>query len=229
MLKAQQSSSKLMPKYLFQANIENKLTYFFISYSYEKIWVKQPSTEWEEINVFDADAIRGGETTFFLSENKYKFTKLFTGDSGLNQPHFKTLPFIEGKTSSGNYTNEDLDEILISKQKLDGLGMTQHLELDLTGIDEKTTHEQEMAYNQKLVALKEKVRTQHSKKKTDWFDDILAKGERLIQENDSKRSRRSRLGAHASIFCEPSTAASYSEPKQESSEKLTEKVSQLTL
>lgn len=225
MWEEQESISKLKPRYLFQANFEKNKPpiYFFISYSLEKIWVKQPRHDWEEIKVLDADAIRGGETTYNLSENKYKYTKLFTGDRGVNQPHFKRLPYIEGKTSSGNYLSEDLDEILMSKLKLDELGITKLLDLDLTNMYEETTQDQETAHNKKLSALKEKVRTQYFKKKDDdWFDNLLC------EANESKRSRRSQL-VNTSIFCAPSTAENSVKSEEEICEKLTAKISQITL
>lgn len=228
MPKAQQSSLELKPKYLFQANIENKLTYFLISYSYEKIWVnQQSSTEWEEIKASCSDAARDGEATYLLSENKYRFTKLYT--PGVNQRDFINLPYIEGKTSSGHYTNEDLDKVLLSKQKLDELGITKQLGLDLTDIVRVTTPQQEKAHNDRLAALKEKERTQYTEQNIDdWFDKLLSKGEKLIQARDRERSPRSQL-VSASIFCAPSTAASSSESEQKPSEKLTDEVGKLTL
>lgn len=231
MWEEQESISKLKPRYLFQANFEKNKppSYFFISSSLEKIWVKQPRHDWEEIKVLDADDIRGGETTYNLSENKYKYTKLFTGDRGVNQPHFKRLPYIQGKTSSGDYLSEDLDEILMSKRKLDELGITKLLDLDLTNMYEETTQDQETAHIEWLSALKENVRTQYFKKKDDdWFDNLLREGERLIHADESKRSRRSQL-VNASIFFAPSTAENSVKSEEEICEKLTAKISQITL
>lgn len=230
MLRAQQESySKLRPLYLFQVIIEDNLATFFISDSSEKIWMKtQPSSDWKEIKIDALDAIRDGERNYTFHGEE--FTKLFIPSCIPSfSRSFIELPYIKGKTSSGKL-KENLDELLVSKQKLDELGITKFLDLDLESIPEVTTQEQEAAHEARMEEHKIKVQSQYFKKpkaSLDWFDDMLSKGQKSIQARKTAQSK-SRL-ARASIFGETSAGASSAESETASDQKLTEEVNKLTL
>ncbi|TLY47215.1 MAG: hypothetical protein E6K54_06210 [Gammaproteobacteria bacterium] len=189
----------------------------------------QPSSDWKEIKIDELDALRDGERNYTFHGKE--FTKLFI-PSWLPSfsRSFIELPYIKGKTSSGAYLKKNLDELLVSKQKLDDLGITKFLDLDLESIPEVTTQEQEAAHEARMEEHKIKVQSQYLKKSRtslDWFDDMLSKGQKSIQARKTAHSK-SRL-ARASIFGEPSAGASASESGEVNEEKLTKEVSKLTL
>ena len=227
MLKAQESRPKLRPMYLFQANIEkDKPAYFFITDSREKIWVKQAPTDWQEIKIKELVPIRDGERDYTFHGEE--FTKLFI--PGMPSPgFFIELPYIEGKTSSGKCFRENLNKLLTSQEKLEDLGITKFLDLDLESTRKVTTQEEEAAHDARMKALKTKVKSQYFKKKSiDLFDEITSKNEKSIRTYGSRRTEpKYRLAA--SIFGEPSAGASSSESAVVNDEKLTEEVSKLTL
>ncbi|OIZ95125.1 hypothetical protein A1D18_03235 [Candidatus Rickettsiella isopodorum] len=117
----------LKPKNLFQANItEDKTALFFMTNSEKEFWMKQEPTDWEKVKIDSREVFRDGGSTIY-SFNGKEYKELYIPS-----------PFKRNETSyiSGDFQSVKLEKILVSKEKLEEIGIIYQIELDLTNVPE---------------------------------------------------------------------------------------------
>lgn len=139
MLKAQETISTLKPLYLLQPNIPGKVIFIFITSSKKIFWIKENQSDWEKVKIDNIEVFRdGGSRTYYFSGKEY------------NELHIPSpLRKNESCYISGDSQSVKLEKILLSEEKLQEIGITNQVKLDLSNIPE-TIEQAEKALNKKL-------------------------------------------------------------------------------
>lgn len=126
MLKVPQSSSKLKPLCLLMPNNQRIHLLIFFTQSDKSFWIKEKDNDWEEVIITKADHYRSNYSEYY--SNKKGYEKIVYSS-------FK---------SSENLLNNSygLDNLPLSVEKLEEIGITSKLELDLSELS-KTQAEAE--------------------------------------------------------------------------------------
>lgn len=126
MLKVQQSSSKLEPWYLLQPKVSEKQVFILITNSEKNFWMKENLSDWEEVRITERKLFRDGGTKNYYFNGK-EYNKIHIPSSlHKNQPCYL----------SGHSESISLEKIPLSKEKLNQVGITTKIELDLSNIPE---------------------------------------------------------------------------------------------
>lgn len=126
--KAQETISPFKPLHLLQPNIQKKQVLIFCTNSEHSFWMKENQSAWEEVTInpdgyfCDRD---GGSATFKF--NGKEFNELFV--SSPLQP-------VETSYISGDRQHIKLEKLPLSKEKLEEIGITNQVKLDLFSIPE---------------------------------------------------------------------------------------------
>lgn len=139
MLKAQENISTFKPLHLLQPDpqkTQGKLVFIFCTNSMQSFWIKENQNEWEEVKIEEKEILRdGGPTTYRF--NGKKFNQLYISSPLKGTSHL-----------SGDLQHVILEKIPLSKQKLEEIGITKQVALDLSNIPE-TIEQTEKALNKK--------------------------------------------------------------------------------
>lgn len=165
----------LKPKNLFQANItEDKTALFFMTNSEKEFWMKQEPTDWEKVKIDSREVFRDGGSTIY-SFNGKEYKELYIPS-----------PFKRNETPyiSGDFQSVKLEKILMSKEKLEEIGITHQIELDVTNVPE-TIAEVERAQREREEAREKK---KYIFGRTDYSSD--SKDKRIHGFNFRKKIRK---------------------------------------
>lgn len=118
------STPLVIPKYLFQKEIgPDRAAFFLITDSDKLFWMKQDSTEWEQVAITGREVLReGGSTTYFFNGKKYNKLHI---SAPLEEDYY-----IKGDTTSAI----GLKKLRLSKEKLEEIGITSQMNLKLSAI-----------------------------------------------------------------------------------------------
>ena len=153
----------LKPKNLFQANItEDKTALFFMTNSEKEFWMKQEPTDWEKVKIDSREVFRDGGSTIY-SFNGKEYKELYIPS-----------PFKRNETSyiSGDFQSVKLEKILVSKEKLEEIGIIHQIELDLTNVPETIVEVERAQREREEVREKKK----YIFARTDYSSDSKDKG-----------------------------------------------------
>ncbi len=120
MLKVQQSSSKLKPLYLLTPNNQRIEVLIFFTNSENDFWIKERENDWQEVSITKKEAYRSCYTEYYSNKRGYEQITYSSFDKSRN-------------LLNNSYR---LDEIPLSVAKLEEIGITQKLELDLSKLPE---------------------------------------------------------------------------------------------
>ena len=124
--KAQKTISTFKPLHLLQPNIQKKQVFIFCTNSEHSFWMKENQSAWEEVTInpdgyfCDRD---GGSATFKFHGKE--FNELFVSS---------TLQPVETSYISGARQHIKLEKLPLSKEKLEEIGITNQVKLDLSNI-----------------------------------------------------------------------------------------------
>lgn len=127
---AQENISTFKPLHLLQPDpqkTQGKQIFIFCTNSAQSFWIKENHADWEEVSI-DPDDYScdrdGGSATFRFSGKE--FNQLY-----ISSPLGKETSHI-----SGDGQRINLEKLLLSKQKLEKIGITNQVKLDLSNIPE---------------------------------------------------------------------------------------------
>ncbi len=187
MLKAQtqENISIFKPLHLLQPDpqkTQDKQVFIFCTNSMQNFWIKENQDDWEEVKIDEKEILRdGGSTTFRFNGKEF------------NQFYISSALIKETCHLSGDYQCVILEKIPLSKEKLQEIGITNQVKLDLSNIPE-TIADAEKVQKEKLE--KSKVSTNKNlsrlwnKKDLNLFFDELSKDEEVSEPGTSSRSEK---------------------------------------
>ncbi|KAF5271545.1 hypothetical protein FQR65_LT05165 [Abscondita terminalis] len=181
MLKSPENRKKYKPIHLFKASINNQNdAFFFITDSDHEFWMKQEPTAWEAVIIDRIEVLRdGGSTTYYFSGKGY---------DELYIPSFvrkKETPYI----SKNSHNKVYLNEIHLSAEKLQEIGIAKEVELDVSNIPRCIAEARETV---QTIRSKETVRSKKN------YSDLLNKDLLGFFDALSEDSKVSELGVSSS-------------------------------
>lgn len=119
MLKVPQSSSKLKPLCLLKPNNQRIHLLIFFTHSDESFWIREKDNDWEEVIITPKpNHYRSGYSEYYSNKKGYE-----------------EIVYSSFKSSENLLNNSySLDSLPLSVEKLEEIGITSKLELDLSGI-----------------------------------------------------------------------------------------------
>ncbi|MGC1854117.1 MAG: hypothetical protein WA659_01900 [Candidatus Aquirickettsiella sp.] len=181
---AQENISTFKPLHLLQPDpqkTQGKQVFIFCTNSMQSFWIKENQDDWEEVKIDEKEILRdGGSTTFRFNGKEF------------NQLYISSALIKETCHLSGDGQRVILEKIPLSKEKLQEIGITNQVKLDLSNIPE-TIAAAEKVQKEKLE--KNKVSTSENlsrlwKRDLNLFFDKLSKDKEVSEPETSSRSEK---------------------------------------